>query len=303
MAENSGNSKKIRFAPSGEIYVAPAERVANILPRDTVPFTADGDFRALGYVDEGGVTITPSIETDPVNVWQSAVPVLYNVKSASFQVKATLMETNQLTTELFFGAKWVPATDKEGKVIAGTFRLDLKSTPELSELALVVDWSQTVDGRPVRYRCVIGRAMISDRGAIQLQRAENGKFELTIDALDRSGNLGYVLTDDQVIDGPVEVATKVTLQPGIVEQSGHFDVVGQGFPKGEAVTLTFSSETGKFTRTAKAVEENGSFVVPVTVATDTPIGQYTVKASAGSVVNVEAIGKLTVNAKQAEPGK
>ncbi|WP_327377670.1 hypothetical protein OG393_29210 [Streptomyces sp. NBC_01216] len=300
MAENSGNSKKIRFAPSGEIYVAPADKVADILPRDTVPFTADGDFRALGYVDEGGVTITPSIETDPVNVWQSAVPVLYNVKSASFQVKATLMETNQLTTELFFGAKWVPATDKEGKVVPGTYRLDLKSTPELQEIALVVDWSQSIDGKPVRYRCVIGRAMISDRGAIQLQRAENGKFELTIDALDRSGNLGYVLTDDQVIDGPVEVATKVTLQPSTVAQTGHFNVVGQGFPTGEEVSLSFSSSSVKFTYTAKVVEENGSFAIPVAVAADTPVDQYTVKASAGTVLNVEATEKLTVNAKQAE---
>ncbi|MFE3579399.1 phage tail tube protein [Streptomyces vinaceus] len=303
MADNSGNSKKIRFAPSGEIYVAPADKVANILPRDTVPFTADGDYRALGYVDEGGVTITPSIETDPVNVWQSAVPVLYNVKSASFQVKATLMETNQLTTELFFGAKWVPATDMEGKVISGTYRLDLKSTPELQEISLVVDWSQSVDGRTVRYRCVIGRAMISDRGAIQLQRAENGKFELTIDALDRSGNLGYVLTDDQVIDGPVEVETKVTLQPGTVEQGGHFNVVGQGFPKGEAVTLAFSTDAAKFTHTAKVVEENGSFAIPVAVAADTPVAQYTIKASAGTVLNVEATEKLTVNAKQAGPSQ
>ncbi|MEV8022498.1 hypothetical protein AB0O76_40640 [Streptomyces sp. NPDC086554] len=71
---NSGNAKKIRFAPQGEIYVAEASSVTE-LPRDCEPIGVTDVFRALGYVDEGGVTITPSIETDPVNVWQSAVPV------------------------------------------------------------------------------------------------------------------------------------------------------------------------------------------------------------------------------------
>ncbi|OKH96597.1 hypothetical protein AB852_00680 [Streptomyces uncialis] len=141
------------------------------------------------------MTITPSIETQPVNVWQSAVPVLYNVQSAAFQIKATLMEFNQLTTELFFGAKWVPVKDAEG-ADTGTYRLDLSSTPELSEISMVVDWSQ----KDMHYRCVIPRAMVSERGAIQLSRTEAGKFELTVDALDSNGGLGYVLTDDDVLD-------------------------------------------------------------------------------------------------------
>jgi hypothetical protein len=41
--------------------------------------------------------------------------------------------------------------------------------------------------------------MISDRGAIQLNRTENGKYELTIEAMDYNGNLGYVLTNDDII--------------------------------------------------------------------------------------------------------
>ncbi|GGW89456.1 hypothetical protein [Streptomyces noursei] len=195
----ANDAAKIRFAPNGGLFMAPAPGPAGsttVLPTDVGDGKAPPEgYKGLGYVDEGGVTITPSIETDPVNVWQSAVPVLYNVKSAAFQVKATLMEFNQLTTELFFGAKWVPVKDNKQQD-TGTYRLDLSSTPELSELSLVVDWSQ----KGILYRCVMPRAMVSDRGAIQLQRAESGKFELTIDALDSNGRLGYVLTNDDVLN-------------------------------------------------------------------------------------------------------
>lgn len=190
----ANNAQRIRFAKNGVLSMAPTNGLT--LPEAVGNGTdAPSGYKALGYVDESGVTITPSIETDPVPVWQSAVPVLYNVKSASFQIKATLMETNRLTTELFFGAQWVAVADEQDQP-TGVYRLDLSSTPELSEFSLCVDWSQS----GTHYRCVIPRAMISDRGAIQLQRSENSKFELTIDAMDAAGQLGYVLTDDTLMD-------------------------------------------------------------------------------------------------------
>ncbi|MFD8594553.1 hypothetical protein ACFV1L_06090 [Kitasatospora sp. NPDC059646] len=155
--------------------------------------TAPAGYQGLGYVDEGGVTITPSIETDPVNVWQSAVPVLYNVKSAAFQIKCTLVETSAVTTELFWGASWVPQLDDKGQE-TGIYRLDLASTPDLNEFSFVVDWSH----KGILSRAVIPRAMVADRGAITLQRTEAQKYELTIDALDHSGDLGYVLTNNNI---------------------------------------------------------------------------------------------------------
>ncbi|WP_051741475.1 hypothetical protein [Kitasatospora sp. MBT66] len=220
----ANDAQKIRFAPNGGIFVAPAP---NGLPTGTQLPVDVGDgkavptgYKALGYADESGVTITPSIETDPVNAWQSATPVLYNVKSASMQIKATLMETNQLTTELFWGAPWLAVVDKDGKE-TGTYRLDLSSTPDLQEVSLVVDWSQ----RGVLYRCVIPRAMISDRGAITLQRVEAQKYELTISALDANGSLGFVLTNDNIkstgggVTPPPPFASTVTV-PGYSTNDG-----------------------------------------------------------------------------------
>ncbi|MGW9170154.1 phage tail tube protein [Streptomyces decoyicus] len=189
------NPKKIRFAKNGMVSMAPTSDTL-VLPITVGDgTTAPTGYKALGYVDESGVTLTPSIETDPVPVWQSAAPALYNVKSAAFQVKATLMETSKLTTELFFGATWVALEDNQGQP-TGVYRLDLSSTPELVEFSLVVDWIES--GK--HYRNVIPRAMISDRGAITLQRTESKKYELTIDAMDAAGSLGYVLTDDDMLD-------------------------------------------------------------------------------------------------------
>ncbi|MEU9404775.1 hypothetical protein AB0E08_03580 [Streptomyces sp. NPDC048281] len=196
----ANDPKKIRFAPNGALYVA-LTAGATITPPAGLGTadTAPSGYKALGYVDEGGVTLTPAIETQPVNAWQSATAVLYNVTSASFSVKATLQETNEITTELFWGAEWVEVMSNDPTPVGtGVYRLDLSSTPDLKELSLVVDWNQGA----VRNRCVIPRAMISDRGAIQLVRTENSKYELTIEALDSAGNLGYVLTNDDMIDTP-----------------------------------------------------------------------------------------------------
>ncbi|WP_145500877.1 hypothetical protein [Streptomyces sp. CFMR 7] len=115
--------------------------------------------------------------------------------SASFSIKATLIETNEITTELFFGAQWVEVMSEDPTPVGtGVFKLDLSSTPDLKELSLVVDWNQGA----IRYRCVIPRAMISDRGAIQLNRTEPGKYELTLEALDLNGSLGTVYTNDDI---------------------------------------------------------------------------------------------------------
>ncbi|MEV3860713.1 hypothetical protein AB0J38_41190 [Streptomyces sp. NPDC050095] len=194
----ANDAKKIRFAPNGALHVALTDGPTITPPTDLgTADTPPAGYKALGYVDEGGVTLTPAIETQPVNAWQSATPVLYTVTSASFSVKATLQETSQITTELFWGAKWVALMSNDpSPAPTGVYRLDLASTPELKELSLVVDWNEGA----IRNRAVISRAMISDRGAIQLSRTENGKFELTIEALDGGGNLGYVLSNDDMID-------------------------------------------------------------------------------------------------------
>jgi hypothetical protein len=192
----SGNAEKIRFAPDGMIYLAPVGG-SLVLPTDVGDgLTAPAGFKALGYVSENGVTMTPSIQTTPLPAWQSAAPVLYNVDSAAFQLQATLLEASKLVTETFFGAEWQEVVED----VAGTptptgeYRLNLSSLPELKEFAIVVDWKYKAN----LWRAVISRSMVAERGAITLQRTQSQQFELTIDAMDSDGSLGYVLTTEDM---------------------------------------------------------------------------------------------------------
>jgi hypothetical protein len=190
----SGNAEKIRFAPDGMLYIAPTSETL-VLPTEVGDgATAPAGFKALGYLTESGCTITPTIQTTPLPAWQSAAPVLYNVDSASFQIQATLLEASKLVTETFFGASWVALTeDVNGTPTpTGEYRLDLSSLPELKEYSLVLDWKHKTH----LWRAVIGRAMVGERGAITLQRTQAQQWELTFDAMDLGGSLGYVLTNE-----------------------------------------------------------------------------------------------------------
>jgi len=192
----SGNAEKIRFAPDGMIYIAPVSPTL-VLPTEVGDGQTPPDgYSALGYVSENGVTLTPSIQTTPLPAWQAAAPVLYNVDSAAFQLQATLLEASKLVTETFFGAEWEEVMEDVGgtPTPTGEFRLNLSSLPELREFSIVVDWKY----KDNLWRCVINRAMVAERGAITLQRTQSQQFELTIDAMDSSGSLGYVLTTEDM---------------------------------------------------------------------------------------------------------
>lgn len=192
---------KIRFAPSGMLSIAPTGG-SLVVPTEvgdggeTIP----AGYKALGYVTEEGVTLTPTIQTTPLPAWQSAAPVLYNVDSAAFQVQATLLEASKLVTETFFGTTWTEVMEDVGgtPTPTGTYKLNLSSLPELAEFSLVVDWKQKNE----YWRVVLNRSMVSERGAITLQRTQAKQFQLTIDAMDLDGSLGDVYTNAVMTDTP-----------------------------------------------------------------------------------------------------
>ncbi|MFE7113938.1 hypothetical protein ACFU99_00715 [Streptomyces sp. NPDC057654] len=221
------DAKQIRFAPNGQVWAH-----FGALPSGSLPADVDADLKSLGFIplgysSEDGTEITPKVETEELSVWQSSVPVLRYVKSASFQVKSTLMQVNDVTTRLFYGSEWVKVTPKNGSG-REQYRLDISSNPDLAEISLVVDWSDDA----AKYRAVIGRAMVSDRGSISLTRTKNQSYELTMDALDSSGSLGYLLTDDPSV---ASVAT-VRLSASTLEAGNGTPLSGSGFDKTADVT-------------------------------------------------------------------
>ncbi|WP_050512108.1 phage tail tube protein [Streptomyces rimosus] len=224
MAATGNDAKQIRFAPKGEVSVHFGALSADGLPQGVDDDLKASGFIALGYASEDGTEITPKIETEELSVWQASVPVLRYVKSAAFQVKTTLMQVNDATTRLFYGAEWVKVPGKNGR---DQYRLDISSNPDLAEISLVVDWSDDA----AKYRAVIGRAMVSDRGSISLTRTKNQSYELTLDALDSDGTLGYLLTDDPSV-APV---ANVLFSSNTVEAGDEVTLSGAGFDKDAAL--------------------------------------------------------------------
>jgi hypothetical protein len=185
LAVNTPNT--IRFAPKGRILVAPLNTAA---PTDvTTAFAAT--WKELGYVSPDGCELTPSVDSQAVEVWQSATPVKYVVNSAACQLKFTLMQFDADGTALYFGSSWVAAEDAEGNPISGVFTLDLASTPELAERMIAVEWGDANSTS----RLIIPRGMVSEREGLKLTRTNAQSLGVTFEALDSNGRLGYILTN------------------------------------------------------------------------------------------------------------
>lgn len=177
MAANNAGS--IRFASNGSLFVAPTATTA---PTDASTALA-APWVSLGYVSDAGVSITPTITTQAINAWQSAVPVKYLVTGATFQMSFVLLQFDKEATELYFGGSFESNATSE-------YKLDIESTPELIETSLVVEWT---DGS-VNNRLYIPRAQVSAREALTLVRTGATSLGLTMDALDQGGILGTVFT-------------------------------------------------------------------------------------------------------------
>lgn len=191
MAAN--NAGAIRFAPKGKIFVAP---VGTAAPTDVS--TAFGPlWKELGYVSPDGCELSPSVDSAPVEVWQSAVPVKYVVNSAACQLKFVLMQFDKEGTELYFGSSFTQAMGPDNQPINGVFKLDLASTPELAEKALAVEWGDANSTS----RLIIPRGMISEREGLKLTRTNAQTLGVTYEALDDDGVLGYILTNASQIIG------------------------------------------------------------------------------------------------------
>lgn len=175
---------QVRIAPNGHLYVAP---LATTIPTTVTAAWAAG-WIELGYADDSGVVLTPSLETTDIRAWQTAVPVKTVPTTAKFDVKFALLQYNKGATELFFGSG---ATWAETSVGSGIYKLTLPSSPVIDERMLGVEWT---DGT-ITNRLVISRGMVSARDNVELTRGGAIKFGVTFTAMDASGELARLLTD------------------------------------------------------------------------------------------------------------
>jgi hypothetical protein len=176
------NASQVRTAPSGHVYVGP---LGTTEPDDaTSPL--DAALRELGYLTPDGVSITPSVETENINVWQSLMPVLTPITGMSLEISFTLAQMNMDGLSLFFNGS---EFDNDN----GVGRLEIESNPGSQERLLVVDW---VDNIGDAYRLVVPRAQMTNREALSLTRGDSINQGLTFSALDDDGIAAYLLTNN-----------------------------------------------------------------------------------------------------------
>jgi len=146
----------------------------------------NASFDAVGYVDEDGVSISPNVELSDIMMWQSAVPVKTTLDTVSLEIQFNMGQVNITTWELFFFAETFVNSMSHGK-------LTLTSSPGSQEKALIIEWE---DDEEDQTRLVIPRAVLTDRESLQLVRNNAQLTGVTFKALDSSGTLAYIYSEN-----------------------------------------------------------------------------------------------------------
>lgn len=180
------NSSEVRVAPFGHVFVA---EVGTSPPTDlTTAYAAE--WLDLGYVNEDGVSIAPSLDTTDHMMWQSIVPVKTSATGLSLEISFSMGQINTGTTSLFFfGAEWVEESP-------GIYKLDVGSDILLAEKAMSIEWT---DDEGSVNRFTVPRGFVADRENLQLQRSEVTTLGITYKALDDSGDFFHLLSNNPAL--------------------------------------------------------------------------------------------------------
>lgn len=179
-------TSEVRLAPEGRVYVAD---LGTAEPTGVSAAWAAG-WADLGYINEDGVSLTPSVDTNSIRAWQSLHDLKRPIVGVEFEISFVPMQVNQTTVGLYF----LGTEDEFTSPAAGVGRLEVPNSPGTQERMLGIEWT---DDEGDINRFVVPRAQITDREALQLQRPEALTLGLTFVAL--AGPNGYMavyLTDN-----------------------------------------------------------------------------------------------------------
>lgn len=166
---------QVRLAPDGRVLVAP---LGTAEPTDvTTAFNVA--FKELGWVTEDGVSVTPSVDTNEVMMWQSVMPVKRPITGAGLEVSMALASHNKDVLGLFF-------LNTTGTNVSGTARFEQKNAPAAQEKMLAIEWT---DDEGDINRLILPRVTMTDRDAFNLQRSDAVAYGITFSAL--AGPAGY----------------------------------------------------------------------------------------------------------------
>ena len=178
MANTALNVSAGKPAVAGGIYRAP---LGTTLPTDAS--TALGEaFVSMGYIAEGGVTHSLSIESGEYRAWGGDLVLAYQTSKTNTFAFGLIEVLNKATYETVYGAENVSGTLADG--IAVTANGD-----EMSEFVYVIELAMR-DG--AMKRIVIPDGKVTAIGDIVYQDSDAVSYPITITAqVDNAGNSHY----------------------------------------------------------------------------------------------------------------
>jgi hypothetical protein len=163
------DSSKLLFAGDGEVYLAP---LATVMPIDVATALSvtwlDG---GLGYMAEGGVTISADISTNETRAWQTADPIAERVEQRTIMIQAGVLQFNPLSFQvLFAGGTWTGTTLRTFTPPSGS---------QQAEWAMVVE---TIEATK-KMRWLFPKVAVSDTGELKMDRPEAANAAVSWKAL------------------------------------------------------------------------------------------------------------------------
>lgn len=185
MALGAIDVDEVHYAPNGAVYFA---AVGSAAPTDSTTALTSAWYN-VGYIDEDGVSLTPSVDLGDVRAWQTAARLKRTVNSVDMDVAFKMMQVNKtVLSKYFFGGVSTPGP-------AGVSTLDIPSNITISnlEVALVVDWEDDA-GNDNRF--YFPRGIIGEREALQLMRTDVLKPGVTYSVNDSNGSFGSLFSNN-----------------------------------------------------------------------------------------------------------
>ncbi len=157
---------------SGVVYHAPLSTAASAVP-SAASGTPNAAFKAVGYVDDKGLTETPNTSTNKVKAWNGdIVRVIQTEHDVTY--KFNMLETNAETAAMYFG---------NGTAASGV----VNSTVLANEMYLF----DVADGTKVE-RIYVPNGQVTDRGPRVFVNSDAVSYAMTVTAFpDASGNKAY----------------------------------------------------------------------------------------------------------------
>lgn len=178
MANTALNVSAGKPAVAGGIYRAP---LGTTLPTDAS--TALGEaFVSMGYIAEGGVTHSLSIESGEYRAWGGDLVLAYQTSKTNTFAFGLIEVLNKTTYETVYGAENVTGTLAEGIAVQA-------NGDEMSEFVYVIELAMR-DG--ALKRIVIPDGKVTAIGDIVYQDSDAVSYPITITAqVDNAGNSHY----------------------------------------------------------------------------------------------------------------